>query len=328
MTIEELPSGSYRIKQMYKGTYYSITVPYKPTKKEATILMAERLQTETPKGKPRSFGDCLASYIADRENVLSPSTIRSYYTLQRSFQKDFLAILMSDLNNEDIQRELNSYSTSHSSKSVRNMSGLITAVVKVYKPNMMVHVSLPQKQVTKYTRASTNDVAKLLEETEGTEYHVAFQLGVLGLRRGEVCGLSLDDLGEDNVLTIHRVMVEDKDFHWVYKDVPKNETSHRQIKLAEKLANEIRQQGFICKVTPPMLVYTLHGYQEKLGLPHFRFHDLRAYCVSYLHLNGYPDKYIQNFCGYKTNYTMDKVYKEVMEDQLMSIKEDMVKTLL
>lgn len=34
MTIEKLPSGSYRIKQMYNGKRYSITLNYKPTKKK------------------------------------------------------------------------------------------------------------------------------------------------------------------------------------------------------------------------------------------------------------------------------------------------------
>ena len=40
MTVEKLKSGSYRIRQAYNGVRYSVTVPYKPTKKECLQLMA------------------------------------------------------------------------------------------------------------------------------------------------------------------------------------------------------------------------------------------------------------------------------------------------
>lgn len=35
MKIEKLPSGSYRIRKMYKGKSYQIVTDYKPTQKEA-----------------------------------------------------------------------------------------------------------------------------------------------------------------------------------------------------------------------------------------------------------------------------------------------------
>ena len=35
MKIERLPSGSYRIRKMYKGKIYSVITDYKPTQKEA-----------------------------------------------------------------------------------------------------------------------------------------------------------------------------------------------------------------------------------------------------------------------------------------------------
>lgn len=40
MKIEKLPSGSYRIRQQYKGKRYTVITDYKPTQKEATQLIA------------------------------------------------------------------------------------------------------------------------------------------------------------------------------------------------------------------------------------------------------------------------------------------------
>ena len=44
MKIEKLKSGSYRIRKMYKGLVYSVVVDYKPTQKEALILLAHELK--------------------------------------------------------------------------------------------------------------------------------------------------------------------------------------------------------------------------------------------------------------------------------------------
>lgn len=43
MKIEKLPSGSYRIRKMYKGQMYAVVFDEKPTQKEAMQAMAAEL---------------------------------------------------------------------------------------------------------------------------------------------------------------------------------------------------------------------------------------------------------------------------------------------
>ena len=43
MTIEKLPSGSYRVRQMENGKLYSLTLPYKPNKREAYELIQNKI---------------------------------------------------------------------------------------------------------------------------------------------------------------------------------------------------------------------------------------------------------------------------------------------
>lgn len=330
MTIEKLPSGSYRIRQRYKGKLYLITLDHKPTQKEAVMLMAEKMETNNdgPKVKGNTVERCVEEYINDRENILSPGTIKGYMTIKRSMSSAFLSANIYDVTAADIQKEVNLYSKNHSAKSVRNFNGFISAVFSVYRPNMIFHTSLPQRPVVKRQRASEDDVQRILEASKNDKtYHVAFQLGVLGLRRGEIAALQLSDL-KGNELTINKDITEDKNFHWVVKNIPKTEASNRTIIIPESLANEIRENGKIFDLTPPMLVQTLHKYQKELGIPEFRFHDLRSYCASYLHFLGYPDKYIQEFCGWSSSYTMNRIYKEVMEDKMKDAKLEMASSLL
>ena len=63
----------------------------------------------------------------------------------------------------------------------------------------------------------TKDIKVLLDAVKGTEYSIAFQLGVLGLRRSEVCALTLADLN-DNILTINKAKVKGLDGKWILRN--------------------------------------------------------------------------------------------------------------
>ena len=46
MKLEQLPSGSYRVRKMVKGITYCMIFDHKPTQKEIAIALAERIQDE------------------------------------------------------------------------------------------------------------------------------------------------------------------------------------------------------------------------------------------------------------------------------------------
>ena len=47
----------------------------------------------------------------------------------------------------------------------------------------------------------------------------------------------------------------------------------------------------------------------------FRFHDLRHYYVSIAHALGIPDAYVMEMGGWKTDYTMKRVYRATLADR-------------
>ena len=48
-------------------------------------------------------------------------------------------------------------------------------------------------------------------------------------------------------------------------------------------------------------------------MPHIRFHDLRHFFASYLHLKGVPDAYIEKYGGWKPgSNVMKKVYRNTI----------------
>lgn len=310
MNLEKLPSGSYRATQMYKGKRYRFTFDHKPSEKEMTIAIAEKMQ-ETQTGASGSFEKVANEYIDNRKGVVSPATERTYKVKLNQLSDIFKALKIYDITSEDVQKEVSRLSKTLEPKTVKTTYGFISSVLAVNRPNLKLRVKLPQKIEKSSYEPSSKDINKILKAAKGTEYSVAFQLGVLSLRRGEICALTIDDLNGKK-LHIHRSMVYNGS--WIVKDTPKTDASNRTITLPDNLAKEIKKQGYIYNNHPNALNKAIHRFQDKLGIPHFKFHALRSYFASYAHSLGIPDSDIQSIGGWATDSVMKSIYRKSMEE--------------
>ena len=62
--------------------------------------------------------------------------------------------------------------------------------------------------------------------------------------------------------------------------------------------------------------------------PHFRFHDFRHYYVSYAHMMGIPDKYIQAQGGWSTDHVMKRVYSHAFQEEYEQVSKDVAQTII
>lgn len=90
MKIEKLPSGSYRMRKMYKGKTYTVVTEYKPTQKEAIQLMSEELDKVKGRSADKTFRSAAEEYIEMKSNVLSPSTTKEYRSLISQYSEQFM----------------------------------------------------------------------------------------------------------------------------------------------------------------------------------------------------------------------------------------------
>lgn len=305
MTIEQLPSGSYRIRQMYDGKRYSITVPYKPTKKEAITLLAQKFNDTRLTAQKPEKGTCkyfIDKFIIDREKAgKSPATIRGYYAILRLMSEEFLNMNFYDVTQEVIQKEVNEFSRTHSPKSTHNYYGLIRSTFALYRPEMVLSIKLPSKQNKAEYEPSTNDIQRILQAATGSRYECAYKLAALGLRRGEIVAITAADIDDNNVLTIDKDIVLNKDNKYVVKDKPKTEESYRRILIPGELADLIRKQGQAYAGDPHSINKYLHTFQDKLGIPRFRLHMFRHFAVAYLHREGFSDQQIMSYGGWSNS---------------------------
>ena len=317
MKVERLPSGSFRVRKTYKGKTYTLTFPYKPSAKEITIALGEKIQDDSHlKG---TFEKYAKEYIANRKGVISPATERTYNIKLKQLSNEFKCLNIYDITSEIVQKEISQFSLEHAPKTAKTLYGFVASVLGAYRPNYALRVKLPPKIDKKEYEPSECDVRRILESAKGTEYSVPFQLAVLGCRRGEICAMSIDDL-DGNKLRIHRSKVY-LNGKWIVKETPKTDASNRTLYLPGPLAEEIRNQGYIYNGYPAGLYKAIQATQKKLGIPRFKFHALRSYFASYAHAMGIPEADILAIGGWGSDSIMKRIYRKSMEESKMKSME-------
>lgn len=325
MKIEKRASGSYRIRKMYKGQMYTVSFDHKPTQKEAMLEMAKELEKVQEKHNRMDFNSAANEYIESKRNVLSPSTIRGYYTIMRQIPEDFMKKNIHDITAIDVQTEINRMSKKCSPKSVSNHHGFISAVLGVFRPNLKLTTTLPQKVKNEPYIPSDEEMRKILEYSQGTEYEVPIVLACYGLRRSEICALTLDDINGD-IVSVTKALVQNENKEWVIKTT-KTTASTRKIIIPMDFADKIRERGYIYKGHPGEISKYLSATQKKLDIPHFSIHKLRHYFASKMSAMNVPEADIMRMGGWETDHIMKSVYRHSMIEKQEESKREAAEKL-
>lgn len=320
MKIEKLPSGSYRIRKMYMGKIYTVIIDYKPSQKEAIQLMAAELDKIQGKYEKMTFGAAAEEYIDSKRNILSPTTIRAYGTITKMLSAKFLSLNISDITVKDVQSEINQITKDRSPKTVRNYHGFISSVLGVFCPHLKLNTTLPQKIKNKPYIPTDDDIRRILEYAKNSEYEIPIILACYGMRRSEICALTLEDI-EGDIISINKALVMDENRQWVIKTT-KTTASTREIIIPMEIADRIRQKGYVYRRSPNSITEYLEKAESDLGIPYFSLHKLRHYFASKLSAMNVPEADIIKFGGWETDYVMKGVYLHAMEDRQQRAQRD------
>ena len=320
MKIEKLPSGSYRIRKMYKGKTYTVTFDGKPTQKEAMMKMADRLKQVQESHKSMTFATAADKYIESKRNVLSPSTIKGYKKIMRQISESFLEESVYDITSLDVQKEVNRFSKDHSPKSVRNLHGFISSVLGMFCSSLRLNTTLPQKVKNEPYIPSDEDVKRILERAKGTEYEIPLVLACYGMRRSEICALTPEDI-EGDIVHIKKALVQGEDKKWVVKST-KTTSSTRDIIIPMQIADKIRERGYVYRRYPEKISSFLIRTEKELGIEHFTIHKLRHYFASKMSALNVPEADILKMGGWETDHVMKSVYRHSMMEKEENAKRE------
>lgn len=340
-TAKKLPSGSWRCQvyshteeiNMSDGTikkkriYKSFTCS-DPSKKGKRICEQEAAAWAADKENEIELNEnnqiahqditlqeACEQYITNRTGILSPGTIREYKRSVRKDLQNLMPLKLMEITQEEIQEEINRESLSHSPKTIRNMHGFLSTVLKVYRPNFALRTALPQKARPKLYVPTDEEIQKVLLCVQGTEMEIPVLLAAFGpMRRSEICALHSDHI-DRNVVHVEYAMVMNDSHSWVVKR-PKSFAGDRFIPVPDFVYEKLKGvNGKVTELNPSQISDRFADVLDNNGIHHFRFHDLRHYCASALHSAGIPDAYIMQRGGWEDDTTLKNVYRHTLRNR-------------
>ena len=312
-----LPSGKWRCQVMVDGRRMDV-IEDDPAlaHAKALALKAGILEQKKPVAE-LTVGEAIDRYIESKDAVLSPSTISGYKRVRKNALQGIMNISVSELKQETVQKEINRMSKDKSPKSVRNAHGLLSAALAVYRPDMILRTTLPQKRRYEAAIPSGEDIGKIMEAVTGTADELPVMLAIwLGLRMSEIIGLKWEDIS-GGVLHVCRAKVDEGE------KGTKTYTSQRAIPLPDyinRLLDTKKRHGdYVVPMTRRTLYCRFQAACKRAGVQHYRFHDLRHINASVMLALGIPDKYAMERMGHSTNNMLKTVYQHTMSAEQMEV---------
>ena len=308
MKARKLPSGAWNVRITVNKQTYSFT-DY--DKKTVMRMASDFADAQREKVRNPTLAQACEDFIAEREKMLSPSTLRSYRGIVKKITERNPAIMqkkviaLTDMDILNIVRPLRTVKTK------RNyLNFLQVATGKKYD------INLSGKASHEIAVPTDLEVMGLLAIFGDTEMEIPVMLGAFGgLRRGEICALTMQDIDGDYV-HITKSMVKAPDRSWVIKS-PKTPKSVRRVLLPHFVVERIQKQGYVTHLLPCNISDRFWKTQLRLGIERpYCFHSLRHYSASYLHSIGIPDAYIMERGGWSTPHVMQKVYRHALADKV------------
>lgn len=317
-TPRKLPSGSWFVRVQVDGETYSIT---KPSEKECIAEAAAikaRLKEARKPGR-LTVTKAIDNYIDDRKDILSPSTIRGYRTVQKQRFQSVMKCCIHDIPQNKWQRVVDLESKRCSAKTLKNSWGFLSAVI-LYSTGKRINVKLPQVIPNELPYLNDKQIPKLLEVIKGDPCEIAILLGLSSLRRSEILAVRWEDIDlENNCIYVHGAAVHDENGNLIYREENKNASSRRtvpfllpQLRTAVEAADKRSEYAVTCN--PNTIWAATNRACRKAGLPEVGVHGLRRSFASLAHYLGIDEEVTMKAGGWSDLTTMRKVYTKVSDE--------------
>lgn len=318
----KLPSGAWNVRVQLDGQTYSIT---RPTEKEC-VAEAAAMKARIKEARRRntySVSKAIDRYIEDRENILSPSTIRGYRAIQKNRFQSIMGRCIDDLTQEQCQRLVNQEAKLCSAKTLKNSWGFLSSVI-LDATGKNITVRLPQVVANDLPFLTAEQIPAFLDAVKGSRYEIAILLGLSSLRRSEILAVRWSDIDlKKGCIYVRGSAVLDENGKLVQRQENKNTSSRRtvpflipQLRAAVEAAPKPTEYAVTCN--PNTIWSATNRACKRAGLPPIGAHGLRRSFASLAYHLNLPEEVTMRAGGWSDIYTMRKVYTKLSEQDITS----------
>lgn len=332
----KLPSGVWFIQlRLTASDGKKVSVPVcAPTRKEC-VRQAELIKAEHRAGRRpaasapgKTLRQAAEEYIERRRSsIRSPSTIEGYEKIMRCHFSGLWDIKLSDITNDALNnfvsdecKKKNRLGKNYSAKTIHNAYFFVVSVLNEQ------HIEHEGKQLLPENKRKPVQIltaGEVYRAVKGTSIELPCLLAMwLTLSISEIRGLTKSKSLRGNQLSIVETVI-DVGGKPIRKEGGKEEERSRTLAVPPYIMQLIEQVDgdVICPLSSQATNKRLGRLLEKHGLPHISFHKLRHIAASTMAELNVQKEIAQERGGWKTPYTMDKVYTHVFDSARLAADE-------
>lgn len=255
----------------------------------------------------------LSDWLALKSPKLKPRTIESYqHLIHRHINPALGSVPIGELSALSITHMLAAIARSGHSRTAEMCFVLLRSALRTVSP-VMALVERPSHRQKSPDAWSDAQIAAYLPAMARHRHSLAFSLALLlGLRRGEICGLRWCDVDFAQGL-IHIVNQRQRLASGQIVDLPpKSETSVRVLPIPPQLLPLLKARrqiaGYLCPISPSGLDAAHRTLVRSLDLPYIPLHGLRHTMATACIRHGGSMKSLQLLLGHSSYATTANRY--------------------
>lgn len=267
------------------------------------------------KRKPLTLRDAIDGYIEERSNILSPSTIRGYRTIQKNAFPSAMEADIFGINNW--QSVINAEAKRVSAKTLKNEWGLVNSVLMRHGIDTGA-LLLPQIIRKDLPWLDYTQIEQFLSAIKGTNCELAALFALHGLRRSEILALSPSKI-YDGVIHVEGSAVFDEDNKLIIKEENKNSSSRRAVPIMIPRLSELLAE-YKGDTDSPYISYSankiwsrVNSICAKNGLPEVGVHGLRRSFASLAYHLKWSERQTMAMGGWSDLKTVHNIYVKLAD---------------
>lgn len=323
-----MKNGHWNINMMVNGERISITKKTRwEVEKEAFAIKLQAMYRKDFKQDMygvvygnKTLSKAIDDYIDERSNILSPTTINGYRTIQRNRFKSVMDKPMYSVTNW--QEVVNKETKIISPKTLINSWAFIKSVLE--RNDIQVpYIALPQLPKKEQAFFEPEQVEIFTKAIIDNRYELCFLLGLHGLRRSEMLALEKKNI-KNGYIHVETTLVNG-DNGWEEKPTTKTKGSKRKVPILMDRVNELvslaPDNEKLCPFRNISLSRVLQRIEEKNNLPIVTYHGLRHTFASICFHLGIPEQQTMEFGGWVTPDVMRKIYTHLASSDRIKAEE-------
>lgn len=325
---KQLPSGSWRIQVRIGEKRVSITEPTEKACLARAMAVQQEMLSPVDRSQKPTLTVAIDHYIEARQNILSPTTIRGYRTIQKNRFQTAMSKRVNEITDKAWQRIINAEAKLCSSKTLKNAWGLVSSVLSD-ELGRSPSVTLPQVISDTREFLDPDQIKIFLEAVKGTKYEIAALLALHSLRCSEILALTWGNINlERKIIHVRGAVVPNENNEYIHKKENKNSTSRREVpimipRLAELLQNAAKAEDAIVRCHPNTLRVSFNKICASANLPEVGTHGLRHSFASLAYHLRMPEKVAMQIGGWSNDATMRKIYTHVSQKDVLNYQNAM-----